>query len=1083
MRYVGLHVVIFITLLVLVSALPALAQQATVQGVVMDSSGASIPAAKITVRNVSTGVVSSAETNTEGFYSIPFLVPGPYEVAATASGFSPQTQTNLRLDVNMTARVDFRLAPGAVAETIEVSASAALLNTETTIVGQVIDNRRIVELPLNGRNYLELAQLTTGVVPGRGSRSADKGNFSALGARTYQTNILLDGVDNNTRASGGQLGFEAQNVTPSVDAVQEFKVVTNNNSAEYGFRMGATVLVQTKSGTNDLHGSAYEFLRNDKMDATNFFANRAGAEKPLFKRNQFGATAGGRIIRDRTFFFGSFEGTRLRRGESSTATVPTAARRAGNFSDSEALPIFDPRTTRTEGNRTVRTAFPGNLIPADRFDPVAKAVIDMYPLPNLPGETNNFFFSGTAKADTNQYDGRLDHALTDSNRVFFRYSRREFDDVDPGPLPLPADGGLWTITNLISDSYVGNWTAVVTPSSSNELRFGYTDTDSVLDIPWEENLSEQLGIRGIPPLGDDNARGMTRFTPTGYAEIGARSFWPNRNNLDLMHISNLFSNVRGRHVLKAGAEFRREAIFRRAARLARGQMAFNRSFTEDPNNRGRTGDGLADMLLGLASGGQIGNQNGEHAFTRGYSLFFQDDWKVNNRLTLNLGVRWDRFGPPSFKDSAVSRFEIDFANRQYTIVRPEDESDCGCEHDNDNFAPRVGLALQVTPKTVVRSGYGIYYGQPDSVSHDGDARFANLPPEFSEFSFPTDRLFQPALVVRDGFPTGLLPATTVQQNVAVKTALTFMPAQYASQWFFDVQRELPFDSVVTLSYIGTSSKHMVWTRNLNQPRTPAAGAVQQRRPYPFFGGITLRDPGGSASYNAFTAKGEKRFSRGLSFLLSYTWAHAIDDGAGTLNDGAGSFRDHYNTRLERGNSQYDLRHNFVASFVYDLPFGRGRAYGSQMHPVANAILGGWQLGGILFMRSGEPFSVTVSGDIANMGAANYANRVGNGNLPSGERTIDRWFDTTAFEVPAQFTIGNAGRNILYGPGSVSMDLKVGKNWMIAERLRLEYRLEMFNFTNTPNFGTPNGTLNNAQVARITSAADPRRVQMGLKVVF
>jgi hypothetical protein len=512
-------------------------------------------------------------------------------------------------------------------------------------------------------------------------------------------------------------------------------------------------------------------------------------------------------------------------------------------------------------------------------------------------------------------------------------------------------------------------------------------------------------------------------------------------------------------------------------------MAFNRSFTEDPNNRGRTGDGLADMLLGSASGGSIGNQNGETAVTRNYSLFFQDDWKLSNRLTLNLGVRWDRFGPPSFKDTPVSRFEIDFANRQYSITRPEDENDCGCEHDNDNIAPRIGIAFQAAQKTVVRSGFGIFYGQPDAVSHDGDARFANLPPDFSELSFPTDRLFQPALVVQQGFPTGLLPSTTVQSNVAVKMATPFMPSQYTSQWFLDVQQEIPFDTVVTLSYLGTSSKHMVWTRNLNQPLTPGAAAIQLRRPYPFFGGITLRDPGGSASYNAFTAKAEKRFSKGLTFLFSYTWSHAIDDGAGTLNDGAGAFRDNYNISLERGNSQYDLRHNFISSFVYDLPFGHGRTFGSNMHPVANALLGGWQLGGILFVRSGEPFSVTVSGDVANMGTTNYADRIGNGNLPSSERSIDRWFDTTAFAVPAQYTIGSAGRNILFGPGSKSMDLKIGKNWMLTERLRLEYRLEMFNFTNTPNFGTPNGTLNNAQVARITSAADPRRIQMGMKLVF
>ena len=1070
-------------MLAAIAASYAVAQQASVQGVVTDSSGASVPSAKISVRNVRTGLQQVVETNAQGFYSVPFLVPGVYEVAAAAQGFSPQTRTNLQLDVNMTARADFALAVGGVAETVEVSASAALLNTETTTVGQVIDNRRIVELPLNGRNYLELAQLTTGVVPGRGSRSGDKGNFSALGARTYQTNILLDGVDNNTRASGGQLGFEAQNVTPSVDAVQEFKVVTNNNSAEYGFRMGATVLVQTKSGTNDLHGSAYEFFRNDKLDATNFFANRAGAEKPIFKRNQFGGTAGGRIRRDRTFFFASAEGTRLRRGESSTSTVPTAARRAGIFTDSEALPLFDPATTRTEGTRTVRSPFPGNVVPTTAFDPTGKAVVDLYPLPNLPGATNNFFYSGTASTGTNQYDGRLDHSFTDNSRVFFRFSRRDFDDVDPGPLPLPADGGLWTTTGLTSNSYVANWSAVVSPSASNEVRFGYTGTNSILDIPWTENYSARLGIKGLVDLGDDNARGLTRFTPTGYAEIGARSSWPNRNNLRLLHLTEHFTKVYGRHVLKAGAEYRGERIFRHAARFARGQMAFNRSFSEDPNNRGGTGDGVADLLLGLASGGTLGNQNGETAVARNYSLFFQDDWKLSNRLNLNLGLRWDRFGPPSFKDSAVSRFMIDFVNRTYTIVKPQDEGDCGCEHDNNNIAPRIGVAFQATRKTVVRSGFGLFYGQPDAISHDGDARFAHQPPDFSEFTFPTDRLFQPALIVRQGFPAGLLPATTVQSNVGIKTATPYMPSQYTSQWFFDVQRELPLNTVLTVSYIGTGSKHMVWTRNLNQPLTPGAAAIQQRRPYPFFGGITLRDPGASASYNALTVKAEKRFSQGLSFLLSYTWSHAIDDGAGTLNDGAGSFRDNYNISLDRGNSQYDLRHNFIASFVYDLPFGRARALGANWHPVVNALLGGWQLGGILFLRSGEPFSVTVSGDVANMGATNYADRLRNGNLPASERSIDRWFDTSAFAVPTQYTIGNGGRGILYGPGSVSMDGKVGKNWMVTERLRLEYRLEMFNFTNTPNFGTPNGVLNNQQVARITSAADPRRVQMGMKLIF
>jgi hypothetical protein len=431
----------------------------------------------------------------------------------------------------------------------------------------------------------------------------------------------------------------------------------------------------------------------------------------------------------------------------------------------------------------------------------------------------------------------------------------------------------------------------------------------------------------------------------------------------------------------------------------------------------------------------------------------------------------------------VSRFEFDFAKGTYSIVRPKNEGDCGCEHDNNNFAPRVGLALQLTPKTVLRTGFGMFYGQPDSISHDGDGRFYNQPPDFTEISFPTDRLYEPALVVKNGFPTGLLPATEIRSNVTAKAALTYMPAQFASQWFFDMQRELPLNIVVTLSYIASSSKHMVWTRNLNQPLTPGAAAIQLRRPFPFFNAINLRDPGGSATYNAFAAKAEKRFSKGLTFLTSYTWSHAIDDGAGTLDDGTGGRRDNYNIALDRGNSQYDLRHNFVGSFVYELPWGKGRTFGANWKPIVNGILGGWQLGGILFLRSGEPFSVTISGDPTNLGTTNYPNRLGEGRLPSSQRSIDMWFDTTAFVIPADYTIGNSGRNILYGPGSRSMDLKVGKNWIFRENLRLEYRLEMFNWTNTANFGTPNGTLNNAQVGRITSASDPRRIQMGLKLVF
>ena len=361
------------------------------------------------------------------------------------------------------------------------------------------------------------------------------------------------------------------------------------------------------------------------------------------------------------------------------------------------------------------------------------------------------------------------------------------------------------------------------------------------------------------------------------------------------------------------------------------------------------------MMLGLASGGSIGNQNGENALAHNYSVYFQDDWHVARRLTLNLGLRWDRFGIPSFGNSAVSRFEFQYGSQNYRVVRPADGSDHGGRIDNTNFAPRIGLAWQVNDKTVFRSGFGLYYGQPDAISHDGDARFANQPPDFTEISLQTDRLVQPAMIVRNGFPTGLIPTTVTQENVTVKTAVAYMPTQYAMQWFADIQRSLPFQTVLTVSYLAAEARHLVWTRNLDTPLSPGPGTLKLRRPWPFFGTINYRDAGGKSSYHGLGLKGEKRYSNGLTFLGSYTWSHAIDDGAGTLDDGTagGGVRDPYNMRLHRGNSAYDVRHVISASGVFDLPFGKGRAHMNVSGPVDWAF-GGWQAGAILNHRSGLP---------------------------------------------------------------------------------------------------------------------------------
>ena len=1065
--------------LVLLAAISCFAQLATVQGEVRDPSEAVVPNAAVSVTNVKTGVSGTFKTNENGFFFVPGLIPGTYSVLVKAAGFDAALQQHLTLDVNQIARVDFALKAGTVSQTVEVAAAATPLNTDTSSVGQIINNKTIVELPLNGRNYLQLAQLTAGVSPATGSRNGSQGSFTALGQQVYQTNILVDGLDNSTRASGGELGYQSQAVTPSVDAVEQFQVVTNNNSAEYGVRMGATVVVETKSGTNQLHGSLYEFLRNGDIDAADFFS--VGQAKPPYHQHQFGGTVGGPVLKNRLFFFSSVEATRIDAGTSSVTTVPTAAERDGDFTG--RAPLYDPQTTEVSGGRDVRTPFANNRVPATRFDPLAVKLLDLYPAPNLPGSTANYYFSSPATSNTNQYDGRVDYNLNPTERFFIRYSRRDFDQLEPGSLPLPAAGGNWQTANVHANSFSGDWNATLSPSATNDLRLGYSRMNTLIGVPDTVNYNEQLGVQGIPPgLGAANNTGLTLFSPTNYAQIGTQNYWPNTNNLGVIQIADTFSKVKGTHVMKFGVGLLREYNFRIAARFARGLMSFNGSFTQDPNNRGATGDGLADFLLGDASGGTIGNENGESMLAHNYSAFFQDDWRVTPKLTLNLGVRWDRFGPPSFHNIRASRFDFDAQSHSYQIVAPKDSSDCGCSPNNKNFAPRLGFAFQASPKTVIRSGYGLYFGEPSYENEDG-ARFFNQPPNFTEISFPTDRLFSPALIVSQGFPTGLIPTNVIGKNVSVSTAQPSKPNQYTLEWFFDVQRQLPGQIVVTASYLGEGSRQLAYTLNLNTPFVPGPGTLQDRRPWTAFSSIASYPAGANSTYNGLTLKGEKRYSSGLTFLASYTWAHNLGNGSGLLDDNTSPLRNPYDLALDYGNTRYDLRQNLVGSFDYDLPFGFTRRWLRSGGPL-DWFFGGWQVGGILTLQTGQYFTPTLSVDLTNTGTTNFPNVAANPNLPSNERTINRWFNPSAFTLPQAYTYGNAGRGIVEGPPLRNMDLKISKEFLFRERFRLQFRAEMFNFTNTPHFALPNATVNAPQEGRITSTiGNPRLIQGALKFVF
>jgi len=1098
-----------------------------IQGLVTDSTGAVIPRAEITVKNLDTGVEYRASSNEVGFYVVPGLNPGRYSITCTSEGMAPSERPEVRLEVGQTMRVDFELKVGAVAEVVEVSAVAQLLQSEKTDVGQVIDSKRIVEMPLNGRNYLELAKFAVGVLPsrelGKGTRhdgeSGGEGGILAVGMHAAQTNVLIDGADNSSRNSGGPLGFQMQAAKPSLDAVAEFRVVTNNMSAEYGFRMGAKVIVVTKSGTNELHGSLFEFVRNDKFDGTNFFANRSGAQKPTLRRNQFGATLGGPFIKNKLFGFFSWQSTLERAGRSFTSSVPSVEAKNGDFSRQPGKDgkIYDPLTL----NKGVRLPFPGFVIPASRFDPVAKRVADLYPNPNIPGREhlkNNFFYSPSKKTDSHQFDWRVDWNVSETTRAFGRYSLRDEFVDDPGPLPPPVFGGTGQTVDLPGHNWAGGLHSTIGPTMFNEARFGYTYFPTMFDIPIKEPLNAKLGIKGAPgdTLNDGLNHGYALFVPSGYAQVGPRGFWPNVNHLNLLQLADSLSIIRGRHTLKFGAEYRGTDILRSPSRHRRGRFDFSGVYTaEKPNDavsRGSTGSGLADMLLGWASDGQWGWPQGEEIVAPYYGFFIQDDWKVTRRLTLNLGVRYELFGVPTFPNpkthglnSTVSRFLTEVNGRPFGdgeglkpgtpgawgekeflqfFQMPKDSSDCGgCRWDKNNFAPRLGIAYRLGDRTVIRAGFGIFYGEYDNLQTEA-ARFTTGPPLANEYSNPQPRDYS-KFFVQEGFPpsskTGLPRAGL---NAFVKADGAW-PQMYSAQWFFDIQREIGFDTLVTISYIGTSTSQLPESMNINLPLTPHPTIRWQDRAIrPFFNTVELYGALFlNANYNALTVKAEKRFTKGLTFLSSFTWSHNIDYANENLMQGTvGQVAFTYDRRYDRGNASLDRRLAYVLSVIYELPFGPGKRFLAR--GPASWVFGGWQIGSILSALSGTPNGHTINVDTTNVGGANRGQFIAPVNLPREQRTIDRWFNTEACVPGPLGQIDPAGRNLIWGPGRVNWDFSLAKRFpMPWEGHSVQFRFESFNFTNTPAFGPPNTAFGTPAVGTITSADEPRRIQFGLKYVF
>jgi hypothetical protein len=1079
-------------------------------GVVTDSSGAVIPGAQVNASNLETGAERSTESNEQGLYTIPLLPPGMYQVAVTKEGFRSAVRDGLRLEVNQAARLEFQLEVGAVSETVEVTASIPLLDSQSSSLGQVIETKAIVDLPLNGRNFVQLAILgpgVTGVGFGSagtimsGARPDDLRPGSELfsnGNREGSNNFLMDGADNNERLT------LAITLRPSVEAVREFKIQTNLFTAEQGRNAGATVNVITKSGSNEWHGAAYEFLRNDKLDARQYFAS-GSAPKPPFRQNQFGAAFGGRIIRNKLFFFTNYEGFEKRQANARVNTVPTAAMRAGDFSG--VRDIFDPATTvadATTASKFRNSAFPNRQIPAARFDSVTGRLIQAYPLPQTAGLVNNHISTPKDSQSWDQGDGRVDWNLNERNAIFGRFSRQDTVTTKPAtflPTTVPGLSTPATLGNedtfagdsaLKAYNAVGNWVRTFSPTWVLETRVGFNRFD--LNFTQEgategAKLGEALGVvnSNQGPMSD----GIPIFSPGGYSGIGQTRSLPIIRTENTYHPSFTLTNIRGRHQFKYGFETALRNLRQFQTNRGNGRFNFGREFSRDHNNAGTTGDAMAGFLLGAAS---VIEQDFTLVFPNiqlgEYSYFAQDDWRVNDRLTLNLGLRYEYDTRIREKDDQWTNFDV--VSGKLLIAGFNTDSNTGVNRDPNNFAPRFGFAYRVRNGTILRGGYGIFYNKSGSEAvvmrrHRqlpfGPINAANI----NAFSATPRR-------VQDGLdPIPNLDFAAVADNPVgslLAVAEDFRTG-YAQQFNLQLQQELPHQMVFKVGYVGNVNSRLDTTFDYNQP-FPGPGAPGPRRPLatiaPRVVGATYNVTDANSHYHALQTTLERRFSENLGFLAAYTWSHAIDTTANAFGGAAnGPFpQDVRNRAADRGTSGFDIQHRFTYSTNYTLPIGKGQAVDFN-NKVLNNVIGGWKTNGIFTWQGGLPFTPTLSSSVSNSGGSR-PDLLQDAKLDNPDRA--RWFDTSfktadaAWGEPAQFTFGNAGRNILRGPGRVNVDFSLFKDIPITERFNVQYRAEMFNLFNTPQFGLPNAAIGNPNAGTITSiVGNPRQIQMGLRLSF
>jgi outer membrane receptor protein involved in Fe transport len=1045
--------------------LPALAsaqvERATLTGVVRDATGAVLAGATVTTTHLATGVQSTATTTADGTYLVLNLAPGQHLVEAQASGFQKFAQTVL-LEVGTRGRLDISLPVGSVNETVQVEGVTPLLDTQSAVVGSVVSQTEVANLPLAGRSWDDLLFTLPGVQGDRyteqtGTTNAGRtGGVSVHGNRSLQNNFLLDGVDNNSISTNVQ-ELSTQVSRPSIDAIGEFKVVTSPFTAEYGRAPGGAIVVTTKSGTNRFAGTAYDYFRNDGFDANSYFAERADQDKAKNEQNQFGANVGGPIIKNRAFFFADFEGTRISQGVLRTGHVATEAERNGVFSS----PVRDPQTGQL---------FQNNTIPQERIDPIARQIIGLLPLPNTTG-TNNFIRQPNVEDNGERYLMKGDIRLGTSDSFFVRYIYTDRTRFVPGFLGGVIDGtstSAWGRNFLKSHSTVGGWTKVISPTLVNEFRLSWAR--GISDGQQDPFGNVGLDFPGVP--NDPTvAGGIIGVDITGHIRLGSPNFMPKYQHTDQVQYLNTMTWLRGNHSLKFGTDImwpmNNEYV---DIPSTRGNLAFTGQFTNPAaNGSGNAGTAFADFLLGYARQAELSNVHVVNQRRYSYAFFVQDDWRVNERLTLNLGLRYDFMSPSYERDNRMANFDP----QSGTLVFASDgslEDRALVEPDRNNLGPRLGVVYQLNEKTVLRGGYGMFFNFLDRIGSED--QLALNPPGLRNINQTTNSATTPVLIMRDGFPSNYLdPANIVLSRLLIRAANPSGENGTAHQFAIGGEREVAPNFVVSADFIGNFGRHISVLRNLNQPLNGNGP-----RPYPDFSHIQWRDPVGDSRYYGLDLAAEKRFSQGFGYRVAYTISDFRDEAPEHLAQTSGRPQNTNDIEAWEGPSDLDVRHRLVANFVAELPFGAGKPY--VQDGIAGAVLGGWTVSGIYTARSGRPFTVN-QGSLE--GALWLPNVVGD---PDGNEEVDDWFNVAAFERVPAGVFGNAGRNSLYGPGYITFDMSVQRRFAITGRTFATVRWDVFNLFNRANFGNPNSNITASNAGTITTlAGDPRVMQFAIRFSF